>query len=249
MRSVILCLVLASSLLTGAQAIVQSKNCNTANTPSTTLTCAFTSNITAGNLIATTVTIYNFNETITATTTDGTNTYTIADTANQGLSPHAKTVGSYAKNVASGATTITITVSTATYIDVAIYEISGSDTSSPLDQHCQSSSTTSTGAPPVSTCSVTTTAANELILASIGADTTTAWASDGSYTLGEHIDNTSTNVMTFGDVFRVVSATNTFTPTVGGSGGLTNGKANVVMTFKAAATSSGTNTPAHSGVF
>ena len=246
----ILCLLFAGAL-SAAQTKVQSKTCNTAATPSTTLNCTFTSNVTATNLIGTCAHIYNFDESITAVTTDDkSNSYSIADTANQGTAPHVKTVCSYAKNVASGSTQVTITVSTSTYIDVTIWEISGSDTTAPLDQHCNSA-TTSSSPTDLSGCAVTTTTADEFILSSYGADGSTTWSGVGSYTLGESITSTATNVITFGDVYRIVSSTATYTPQVAISNTQANGFTNVTMTFKAAAGGGGTTsrTPARGRAF
>lgn len=243
--------LLCAGILSAAQAEVQKKTCNTASTPATTLNCTFNSNVTAGNLIATIAHIYNFDESITATSTDDkSNSYSIADTANQGSAPHIKTVGSYAKNVASGSTQVTITVSTATYIDVTIWEISGSDTTAPLDQHCNSA-TTSSSPDPLSACAVTTTTADEFILTSFGSDTSVTWSTSGSYTLGNSITSTATNVITFGDVSRIVSSTATYTPQIGLSTTLPNGFTSVVMTFKAAAGGGGTTsrTPARGRAF
>lgn len=76
----------------------------------------------------------------------------------------------YAKNVAGGSKpTVTVTFSGATSNrDVAIHEVSGADTTSPLDGHTNGANVTGSGANSLSTAAFTTTANGDYLAAAMG---------------------------------------------------------------------------------
>jgi glycine cleavage system regulatory protein len=85
------------------------------------------------------------------------------------VSPPLRQTIYYAKNVAAGSNTVTVSFSgTPSYPDLKILEYSGADSTAPLDVAVSASGTSSTGT--VASGSATTTAANELI---VGAGMTT----------------------------------------------------------------------------
>jgi hypothetical protein len=128
---------------------------------------SFDSNVTAGNLIAVWVK-YGTGASVFGSVTDNQgNTYTAVDTINSTGASLNTLKSFYAKNVAGGATTVTLnfTGSTGVYPRIMVHEANGCDTSAPLDGHSvldQAGTTTGTDA--ISTGADTTVADGDLIL-------------------------------------------------------------------------------------
>lgn len=161
--ALLLALLLASPAW-GAPAFVQENHADAGFTASAAL--AFSSNNTAGNLIVVCTAINGggINPSITSIVDTALNTYTVATDANNGGNDPGVSVY-YAKNIAGGANTVTVTPNAAANIRWGIVEYSGLDTSAPLDQ---TTSTFGTSTSPDSG-SVTTTQASELLVGCIGA--------------------------------------------------------------------------------
>lgn len=98
---------------------------------------------------------------------DGTNTYSLVDeyaAAVAGLNNHLRTY--YAQNITGGALTLTVTLSSSSvsYAWINVDEVSGADTTAPLDQHViQNQDSPGTGADAVTSGAVTTTANGEYV--------------------------------------------------------------------------------------
>ena len=148
-----ICRRLVSALLVGgfllcaqpasaAIAFVQSANNENNGGCGTTLSKAFTSNTTAGNFIAVATAFYG--GTSVSSVSDTHNTYTSSGTAASFPSDGAWQIAIYyAKNIAGGAETITITyAASTTYCGMAILEFSGVHATAPTDVY----DTTGTGA-------------------------------------------------------------------------------------------------------
>ncbi len=138
---------------------------STPQTSQTTVTTAFSQAQTAGNLNVVVVGWNNATSNITSVTDSRGNAYQLAAaTTRSGVISQAIY---YAKNIAAGANTVTVTLNTATpYVDVRIAEYAGLDPINPLDV------TASAGGANASPSSgtATTTTATELL---VGAGTTT----------------------------------------------------------------------------
>ncbi|MGA9800313.1 MAG: IPT/TIG domain-containing protein, partial [Terriglobales bacterium] len=141
----------------GAIAFVQVKAA-TPQTASASVLVAFTAAQTAGNLNVVAVGWNDTTSTVTGVTDTRGNTYVLAagPTAGTGLTQSIY----YAKNIAAGTNTVTVTFNkAAAFADIRVLEYSGLDTSNPLDQTAAaagSGTTASSGA-------ATTTLPNELI--------------------------------------------------------------------------------------
>jgi len=160
------------------QTIVQS-NAVTNNAAHTSLTVPFTSNPTAGDLIDVMVQVNSTTVTITAADTCA-NTFMqiISQNSNDNTQ---REVRFYAKNIAGcGADSVTLTYSASVpFSRVLISEISGLDTTSPLDQ-----SISSNGAGvSLSVPSVTTTAASEILIACGNTSVTSTGTAGTGYTI------------------------------------------------------------------
>ena len=146
-------------------------------TSATTTALAYSSNVTAGSLLW--CIVYWNNTGVTCTVADGVNgSWTGIGTATVGAGGLASFIGKmfYFPNAGAGATTVAATFSSAvTRRGIAIHEYSGADTSSPLDQSAYVA-VNSTGA---TTPTITTTNANDVIVAGCLAGTTTTGAAGG----------------------------------------------------------------------
>ena len=143
---------------------------STPQTSQTTVATAFGQAQTAGNLNVIVIGWNNATSNITSVTDSLGNTYQpAAPTTRSGVISQAIY---YAKNIAAGANTVTVTFNAATpYVDIRVAEYSGLDRTNPLDV---TSSGGGTSAQPNSGAA-TTTAARELI---VGAGTTTGTFTD-----------------------------------------------------------------------
>jgi subtilisin family serine protease len=153
------------------------------------VSAAFTSVNTAGNLIVAFVRISTATQTVTVTDTAG-NSYVKAVSQAQTTDGHQVYIF-YAKNIGGKTNTVTATFSsTNNHPWLAIYEYSGLSTTSPLDRTAaaQGSSTS-----PTCGATAATTAANELVFAGLGlVSNSTATVSPGTgYTLQQQDTNTS----------------------------------------------------------
>src|SRR5438034_11723784 len=118
-------------------AFVQSKSKSWFGSSGTTETITFTSNITAGNLIVVVVAWQTTLSTLTSVS-DATTNYTLIDTVSEGTLGSLATL--YLKNVPGGATTLTATWGADPGFGyLAAHEVSGCDTTAPLDQHVTNS--------------------------------------------------------------------------------------------------------------
>jgi hypothetical protein len=128
---------------------------------SSTVTAAFPSNVTAGNLLVAVVTADSDNATLSAKSDTIGNTYATATTptTNPGIGTVVGIL--YAANTPSGANSITVTC-VGTGISLAIFEYSGGATASPLDSVAQAQ-----GSNTQPSLSATTSAAGDLLLAAV----------------------------------------------------------------------------------
>ena len=140
---------------------------STPQTPQTTVATAFGQAQTAGNLDVVAIGWDNITSNVVSVTDSAGNTYQLAaPTKRSGGNSQAMY---YAKNIAAGANTVTVTLSGATpYVDVRIAEYSGLDPVNPLDT---TSSGGGTSAQPDSGAAATT-SSTELL---VGAGTTTGF--------------------------------------------------------------------------
>lgn len=117
-----------------ATAFVQSKSTQGTGTSATTIAATFTANVAAGNLIAVAVAWLGTTQTASVADSLG-NTYTAGTIVDGGGRRHQ---AFYAKNISGGANTVTVTFSDAVaYRDLIVHEISGADTTAPLDVSAQ----------------------------------------------------------------------------------------------------------------
>jgi len=149
-------------------------------------TATFSSDVTSGNLIL--VAITQWNSTVSSVTDNKGNTYTAVTSAQHANTATDYTQLYYAKNVAAGATTVTVTFSSGVG-NIGIYEYSGLSTTSPLDQVTSNTgaSTTPNGG------TLTTTPDNELYFA-VGADdngNNSTPTAGGGYTVENHQDDSA----------------------------------------------------------
>jgi len=148
--------LMASQAARAAITMVQFKGTNQ-NTVST-LAVSFTSSTTAGNLL---IACFAFSSTVTFQSISDTQGNTFTQFGTEVLFSPKKLRCYYASSILGGADSVTITVSANSGLDLYIHEVSGvQKNSSPLDQGCTATSTTS----PVS-CSVTTYMPNEILFA------------------------------------------------------------------------------------
>ncbi len=167
-------------------ALVQ-KNFQSQHTSSNAL--AFTSNVTAGNTIL--VAITQWNTTVSSVTDNRGNTYTAVTPARHANTSTDYAELYYAKNVAGGATTVTVAFSGTADTNVGIYEYSGLDPISPLEQLA---SNTGFGSAP-NGGTVTTATDNELYFA-VGVDdngNNVAPTAGSGYTLENHQDDSTSH--------------------------------------------------------
>ena len=143
-------------------ALVQSKA--TEGSAVSSVSAAFPSANTAGNLIVAVVRMSTATQTVTLSDTRG-NAYTNAVSQTQSADGHQIYIF-YAKNSKSGSNTIKATFSgTNNHPWIAIYEYKGLSTASPLDTTAKAQGS---GAAPATGASTTTVSANELIVAASG---------------------------------------------------------------------------------
>ena len=198
------------------------------------LSVAFGSANTAGNLIIAAVRMSTTSQTVTVTDSAG-NTYTDAVAQSQTTDGHQVHVF-YAKNVAGGANTVTATFSGNNNRPwLAVYEYSGLSATSPLDRtaHAQGS-----GSAPTSGATPTTVSANELVFAAVGlpASYKGTVAAGSGYALLQQDTGSSRAA----NEAAVVTSTGSYAGTFGLSAG-TNWTA-VVATFAAAGATPGSPT-------
>ncbi len=146
-----------------ATAFVQSKLTRQTGS-STTVAVTFTSNVTAGNLIRVMASWDGGIGVLSGIADSLGNTYTAVDNLSDGGNPNHYATW-YAKNIAGGACTVTVTFTSARPITLLhVEEISGADTTAPLDQHSLNlQATPGTGANGVVSTSVTTTTDGQFV--------------------------------------------------------------------------------------
>lgn len=196
--------------------------------PPYNLTCSFPSLPTVGNTVI--VSAETYNTTITIADNQG-NTYsTVGEIQSDDTHRHAY-LFSAPVTTSSGTFTVTVTLAANSFIVLHIYEWSGLDNASLIDQ--TSTGKSDSGTATVTSGSITTTQADELIFMAVGGDSTATPTAGTGLTLGETTANASQTVITLDDQYRVVSAIQTgqtysidFSPT-------TAGYAFVLGTFKA----------------
>ena len=173
-----LALLFFPAALDAAPAFIQANKGGSASTSS--LSLAFTSNNTAGNLIIVYADISGTSGASVSTVSDARgNTYTSAVGPISNGTDYQFQVW-YAKNIPGGSNTVTITYSIAVTNDVGIAEYSGLDTVSPLDvsaSNTGNSATCSTGTTAAST------AASELVVANCSAFNGASYGAVSGYTL------------------------------------------------------------------
>lgn len=167
--------VLAAGLLLAAgsaeaASFVQSKSA--VGGGATTIAITFTSNVSAGDLIACAV-VMQKNPTVgtISSVSDGTTNYTVIDSylagACTGATSQCRLATYYLKNAPSGSTTITATFSAAPdNAWLVCHEASGVDTAAPLDQHTTNEQfAVGTGTDAITVGPVTTTTNGQYIFA------------------------------------------------------------------------------------
>ena len=150
-----------SQIPTGPVAFVQ-VNSSTPQTDQSTVTTAFTSPQTAGNLNVVVIGWENTTSNIVSVTDTAGNSYQVAAPVTRS-SGNSQTIY-YAKNIVGGTSNaVTVTLNAPTrFVDVRIAEYSGLDRTNPLDVSSSASGTSQTA----NSGPVTTTSANELLVAS-----------------------------------------------------------------------------------
>lgn len=204
--AVLICLGIASPSWAAIIRVQHLTTDSTANANTVTLTVTA---LTAGNLIVV-VGMGSGSDTVSSITDNGgtPNTY-VQVTSARGL----EAAGGrwcdiwYAKNSNGGATTVTLTVG-ATNTNrkiIMVWEVSGIDTTSPLDgngTHVNDGAATTT---PLG-AAITTTNANDFLAAALRTAGTTSTEKDATYTL-DNITTTGNGLS-----YAIVSAINTYTP-------------------------------------
>lgn len=239
-------LLLASILLAGLAAaqpsIVQSKGCNTAGTPSTTLTCQFTSTATNGGTFQITRGWYDFDQTVTQTASDNCgNTYFSFGDADQGAGGTEMATGqsrafNITGNTGGSPCTITLTTSSATYQAVRISEVAGLTTTDPIDQSGTAASNNSGD-----TITVTAGGANaqndEIAFCGLvpGGAVGTIYDPGTGWSLGGREGTPGVNVFSLVEFYKVISAPETTTCDTTTTTTSVTGFAITVKTLKAAA--------------
>lgn len=192
--------------------VVQHANATTATTgSSTSLSRAFPSANTAGNLLVVAVSTYS-GETISPPTDSVNNTYALAVGASR--SGNAVAAIYYAANCKGGANTVTAHISAADNVHLHIYEISGMATSAPVDVTGSNISNTATSLT-VST-SGSTTSANDYVFAYF-ADNATPKTFTAGAGYGDTEQSESSGDAGFSED-KIVSSTGTQTATATESG-------------------------------
>jgi hypothetical protein len=183
--------------------VVQHKSTKVLTSASTAL--AFTSNVTAGNLLI--AVVASFGTTTQSTPTDSqSNAYTRRAQENPGTGDEIVSIYSAVAG-STGANTVTAAISPADTIHLHIYEANSVDTFDQPGTNAQASTTAGT----VSTGSATTNA-NELVLAAFAqGNAQSTWTFGTGYTAGETTAATS-NDCCFTE-YKVVSTTGTQTAT------------------------------------
>jgi hypothetical protein len=170
-----------------------------------TVAQAFVSNVTAGNLIAVKVRISQVGlasgVTITCADSLG-NTYSSAVIMPATGANDSKTQWFYAKNITGGACTVTASHATAQRQSIEIFEISGLDTTSPLE-----TTNTATGTSTAPTGGSVTTAGGGFLLAGVQTDNNYSTITAGSgWTQITEVDHWSEA----GSEYRITSAGGTY---------------------------------------
>lgn len=186
--------------------IVQHKS-TAASTASVAL--AFTSNVTAGNLIVACASLYAGDTLNTPTDSQG-NTYTLAVAKNPGTSgTPSQTNIYYAVAGSSGTLTVTATQNATDCLHLHLYEVSGVNT---LDKTGSNYQSTPTTAATVST-SAATTQANECVIAFFASNNTSGtWTAGSGYSNLESTPNSGSGTSAATED-KIVSATGTQTAT------------------------------------
>lgn len=198
-----------------ALAVVQTKTGATTAITATTVAATWSGNTTSGNLII--VGLAGGIQHVSSITDSQGNTYTVADTGHFSFSMCEIW---YAKNITGGTTpTVTATLASGEPATIHLYEVSGADTTSPLDVHANASGNGVTANTPTVTSGATSNA-NDIVFAVggvfLGAGTD-AFSVGAGYT-----DFTSTNstptvgiTVSSGAEDKIVSATGAQTATFG----------------------------------
>lgn len=163
--------------------------------------------VTAGNFLALQPSVYVSGGPPNVTPTDDKSNTWNTTTAPSGP-VNSRAFVNYAMNVAAGTTVISVDYGATQWINESASEYSGLATASALDVEASNTATNST---PTSGTTGTTSLADELVLATFGAD-------GGSSSLGIdlppgytnlHIDQSGTNIVGHSSDYRIVSATGT----------------------------------------
>jgi len=169
----------------------------------TSVTCTFPGAQTAGNLIIVSVTGNSSGTDVTGVTDSKGNTYVRANLNDTFASGPIWNTTFYAKNIAAaaaGANTVTVALTSTSSTDVRIFEFSGLDPSAPLDQTGSAHGSLGT----VSSASVTTTTASELLFGSCG--TAGGVSAYGTGWTGLEITSPNTDA----DEYQIVAATGSY---------------------------------------
>ena len=206
---------------------------DTASSNSDTL--AYGVNVTAGSLLI-----------VAARKGGADETFTVSDNVNgawtiavvQFQASQGKQLIAFFRNAAAGATTVTVSYTTATTLRWSIHEYSGVATSSPLDQTNSKSDATNQSAS--SGYAITTTVANELIFSTIGLNAGQTVTGEVSYTLRSQVPAAPSSRMASEEL--IVAATGTYTGTFTWTGTTTSYVA-CIASFKAAGAATATVMP------
>jgi len=210
-------------------ALVQTKKGN-AGSYSNTNVQAFDSNVTAGNLIVLFIAAGAAN-TIASIADTLTNTYTLIDTA---VGTDRATWMYYAKNIAGGANTITVTYTSGRFPDsiVIAREYSGLDTVTPFDQTAKGNSGVSYVNSHTTAASSNTTQANELVVVGVGSGGSTSPLFTAGSGYGNNTTQDGFDLYTYAAMEdKTISATGAQTGAFDSTGYVRS--ATIVATFKA----------------
>lgn len=235
-----LLLLLFTTPVWAANAFVQSAQTTTGNVALGTVAVAFVSNVTAGNLIAVGITWYNDPITLSSVTDTLGNTYTVVQTVNIALAQRYATA--YAKNILGGANTVTATFSLATAIfrGIIVHEVSGADTTAPLDKNAgQVQTAPGTGANAVTSGAVVSTTDGQYLFGftAEGAGVSTTITQGTGYTLRQRTQSsTTTEEQASEDQIQATAASIAATFTIGTDTEM----GTLILTFKAAGAAAAT---------
>ena len=198
----------------------------------TTVAATFDSSVIAGNLLAVYVIWEDTENSITASCADGlSNSYTDVNNPTD-LSGSARGAMFYAKDIAGGSCTVTVTLSSSVNAQIVIAEIAGADTATPLDDSSMNAQADpGTGTDVVTSDSITTTVADIYLFGVSGTIAATGIASGTGFVNQNELGGSSRTL--FED--KTLASTATIAATWTNTASAFEDNISGIMAFKAAA--------------